>query len=241
MRPLISALLAITIVGGDTVLTAQTPPRPDRTDRRPRRWEISWTVGASKGGSARAIAAAMSTAGLNSTIPAGCFLFYCGGPIPHPVTNDGSPTGTFALSYAVRPGYTLRLQWNTADLGETMGYREHSGWLFLRQSVTSVSALVVVSAGGLQAGGGPALHRPEIARTDAQGGRWRRTRIGMTFHAGLSLPVRTRLFGHVAVQRQLVGSMAVGPFSTADSSATMPRTHTSFSHHTIKLGLGIRI
>jgi len=238
MRPLIDQILAlltiaaIASVWGDTVLTAQTPPR---------RWEISWTVGAGRGGSAPVIAAAMSAAGLNSTIPAGCFIFACTGPIPHPVTYSGGPTGTFAVSYALRDGYALRVQWATADLGETMGYHEPWGYLFLRQSVTTASVLAVINVGGLHAGAGPALHRPEIARTDAQGGRWRQTRIGMTFHAGLRLPVRRRVFADVAIQYQLVGSMAAGPFTTSDSSATMPRTLIPFSHHTIKLGLGVRI
>ncbi len=232
MRPLISTLLTIATVCGDTVLTAQTPPR---------RWEISWIVGASKRGSAREIAAAMSAAGFNSTLPAGCYIIYCSGPIPHPVTYSGGPTGTLAVSYAFRPGYALRLQWNNADLGETLGYRAPAGWLFLRQSVRSVSTLFVVSAGGLHVGAGPALCRPEIERTDGQGGHWRQTKIGMTFHAGLSIPERRRVFADIAVQSQLVGSMAAGPFTTSDSSATLPRTRTSFSHHSIKLGLGVRL
>jgi opacity protein-like surface antigen len=63
----------------------------------------------------------------------------------------------------------------------------------------------------------------------------------MTFHAGLSVPARSRLFADVALQYQYVGSMTAGPFTTADTAATMPRTRTSFNHHTIKLGLGVRI
>ncbi len=183
----------------------------------------------------------MSAAGFNSTTPAGCFFGYCWGPIPHPETYGGGPTGSLAVSYAFRPGYALRLQRNSGDLGETLGYRAPWGYLFLRQSVTSLSAMVVVSVGGLHAGAGPALHRPLITRTDGRGGRWHQTKLGMTVHAGLSVPTRSRLFADVALQYQLVGSMTAGPFTASDSSATMPRTRSSFSYHTIKLGFGVRI
>jgi len=233
MRPLISVLFMIVVVSAD--LPGQTPPRPNR------RWEVTWTAGASRGGSAQEIKAAMSAAGFNSTTPAGCFFVYCWGPIFHPQTSAGGPTTSLAVSYAFRPGYALRLQWNSGDLGETLGCHEPWAYLFLRQSVTSVSTLFVVSVGGLQAGAGPALHRPVITRTDGEGGRWRQTKLGMTLHAGLSVPARSRLFADVALQYQYVGSMTAGPFTTADTAATMPRTRMSFNHHTIKLGLGVRI
>jgi opacity protein-like surface antigen len=233
MRPLISVLFLIVVVSVD--LAAQTPPRPHR------RWEITWTAGASRGASVQEIKAAMSAAGFNSTTPAGCFGGYCWGPVPYPATYAGGPTATLAVSYAFRPGYVLRLQSTSGDLGETLGYHDPWGYVFLRQSVTSVSALFVVNVGGLHAGAGPAIHLPSITRFDAQAGRWRHTKVGMTFHAGLSVPVRSRLFAEVAVQYQLVGSMTAGPFTTADTAATMPRTRTSFSYHTIKLGLGVRI
>jgi hypothetical protein len=233
MRPLISVLVMIVCVSAD--LTAQTPPRPNR------RWEISWTAGASRGRSAREVRTAMSAAGFNSTTPAGCFFGYCWGPIFHPTTSAGGPTTSLAVSYAFRPGYALRLQWHSGDLGETLGYHEPGTYLFLRQSVTSVSSLFVVSVGGLQAGAGPALHQPVIRRTDGQSGRWRQTKLGMTFHAGLSLPARSRFFADAGIQYQYVGSMTAGPFTTADTAATMPRTRTSFSYHTIKLGFGVRI
>lgn len=145
----------------------------------------------------------------------------------------------FVVSYMVRPWWTLRLQHSTADLGETFGYLAPYSWVSLRQAVTSVSVLAVISAGGLHLGAGPSLHRPAITRAEYPETTSRRSKLGMTFHAGLSLPVRSRVFADIAVQYQLVGSMDIGPF-TVDST-TIARTRAAFSHRTIKLGMGVRL
>ena len=230
------------ILGSDVLGATQTPTPNDPSHNRPRRrWEISWTAGGSSGGAAVAITGAMSAAGLNSTIPGGCFFLGCWGDIHHPWSDDGGTTRMLAVSYAVRPWWTLRLQHTVGDLSETLGYRAPSGWLSLRQSVTSVSVLAVVSAGGLHAGVGPSLHRLAVTREEYHPSNSRRSRVGMTFHSGLSLPARTRVFADVAVQYQLVGSMNVGPLTTSDSTATMARTRASFSYRTVKVGFGVRL
>ena len=55
--------------------------------------------------------------------------------------------------------------------------------------------------------------------------------------AGLTVPAHTRLFAAVALQYQLVGSMAFGPLAASDSAATVARTEASFNYHTLKLGM----
>lgn len=180
-------------------------------------------------------------AGLDNTLPAGCFVFWCWADRAYPRTLRGGLTTTVALGYRVRPWLTLLLQPSSADLGETAGYRAPQGWLLLRQRVTSNSALAVVNAGVLHAGVGPAIHRLTVIReeynpvTEAK-----RTRIGATVHAGLTVPAHTRLFVEVALQYQLVGSMAFGPVAASDSTM-VARTEASFNYHTLKLGMGLRL
>src|SRR5213594_4735706 len=72
MRAAITAILATALLGNVPALTAQRTPHT----RPQRRWEISFTSGGSSGGSAPSIATAMVAAGLNNTLPAGCFIFW---------------------------------------------------------------------------------------------------------------------------------------------------------------------
>jgi hypothetical protein len=237
MRAAITAILATALLGNVPALEAQSTPHP----RPLRRWEISFTSGGSRGGSAPAIATAMTAAGLNQTLPAGCFLFGCWADTPYPTMQRGEPTTTLALGYRIRPWLTLLLQRNTADLGQTAGYRFPLEWLTLRQWVTSNSALAVVNAGVLHAGVGPAIHRLAVMREDPEPTAvQKRTRIGVTVRAGLTVPAHTRLFAEVALQYQLVGSMAFGPLA-ADSATTVARTKASFNYHALKLGMGFRL
>jgi hypothetical protein len=236
MRATLTAILAMAILGNVPALTGQTK----RHSRPQRRWEISVTSGGSRGGSAPAIATAMTAAGLNQTLPAGCFLFGCWADTPYPTMQRGERTTTLALGYRLRPWLTLLLQRNTADLGETAGYRFPLEWLTLRQWVTSYSTVAMVNAGVLHAGVGPAIHRLAVIREEYQPTAATLTRIGMTVHAGLMVPAHTRLFAEVALQYQLVGSMAFGPLA-ADSATTLARTKASFDYHTLKVGVGFRL
>jgi len=230
MRARVTAILAVAMLGNVPALEAQ------------RRWEISFISGGSSGGSAPAIASSMVAAGLNRTLPAGCFILGCWADIAYPTMRRGERTTSVALGYRVRPWLTLLLQRNTADLGETNGWRSPEDWLTLRQWVTSYSALTVVNAGVLHAGVGPAIQRLAVMRegwnpvTEAK-----RTRIGVTVHAGLTVPAHTRLFAEVALQYQMVGSMAFGPLAASDSTTTLPRTRASFDYHAIKVGMGLRL
>jgi len=184
----------------------------------------------------------MVAAGLNRTLPAGCFIFWCWDDIAYPTMHRGERTTSVALGYRVRPWLTLLLQRNSADLGETNGWRSFEDWLTLRQWVTSYSALAVVNAGVLHAGVGPAIQRLAVVReawnpvTEAK-----HTRLGVTVHAGLTVPAHTRLFAEVALQYQMVGSMAFGPLAASDSTTTLPRTRASFDYHAIKVGMGLRL
>ncbi len=236
MRATITALLAVAILG--PALTAQGTPHT----RPQRRGEISLTLGRSSGGSAPAIAAAMVAAGLNNTFPAGCFVFWCWNDINYPVTHRGGRTITVALGYRVRPWFTLLVQRSSADLGQTTGYLSHQDWMTLRQRVTSNSALAVVNFGVLHAGVGPAVQRLAVIREEYNPvAVQKRTRIGVTVHAGLTVPAHTLLFVEARLQYQLVGSMAIGPLAATDSATTMARTEASFNYHTLKLGMGLRL
>jgi opacity protein-like surface antigen len=153
----------------------------------------------------------------------------------------GERTTTLALGYRIRPWLTLLLQRNTADLGKTAGYRFPLEWLTLRQWVTSYSTVAMVNAGVLHAGVGPAIHRLAVMRDEWNpAAEAKRTRIGLTARAGLTVPAHTRLFAEVALQYQLVGSMAFGPVA-ADSATTVARTRASFNYHALKLGVGFRL
>lgn len=238
MRAMITAILATAILGNVPALTAQRTPR----SRPQRRWEISFTSGGSRGGSAPAIATAMTAAGLNNTQPAGCFIFWCWDDIAYPTMHRGERTTTVALGYRVRPWLTLLVQRNSADLGATDGWRSYLDYLTLQQWVTSYSALAVVNAGVLHAGVGPAIHRLAVMREEYNPiAEQKGTRIGVTVHAGLTVPAHTRLFAEVAWQYQLAGSMAFGPLASSDSAAIVARTEASFNYHTLKLGMGLRL
>ncbi len=98
MRAAITAILATALLGNVPALTAQRTPHT----RPQRRWEISFTSGGSSGGSAPAIATAMVAAGLNNTLPAGCFIFWCWTDIAYPTTHRGERTTTVAVGYRSR-------------------------------------------------------------------------------------------------------------------------------------------
>jgi len=236
MRRLAWAFLAVATLGGATWGGAQASSTPSRPNRR---WEFSWTFGGSSGGAAATIMGAMSAAGFNSTLPAGCFI-WCWSDRSHPWSDGGGPTSMLALSYAIRPWWSLRLQQTSADVSATFGYHATSGWLSLQQSVNSFSVLAVVRAEGLHLGGGPALHQLTITRDGQERGS-QRNKLGLTFHGGLSIPARSRVFADLVVQYQLAGSVDIGPYATSDATATMARTRASFSYRTIKLGMGVRI
>lgn len=182
----------------------------------------------------------MAAAGLNSTIPAGCFI-WCSGPIAHPWSAQGGPTGMFALDYVMAPSWSLRIQWTTADLGEAFGYHEPTGWLFVRSGMASGSAMANLRMGGMFVGVGPALQRVTITRNEYRASSTTQTRIGATIAVGLRLPARSRVFLELVGQQQLVGSVPIGPYTTSDSSATLQRMSGSFSYRTIKFGMGARM
>lgn len=184
----------------------------------------------------------MVAAGFDNTLPGGCFLGYCYGPSPHPAILAGGMTPSISITYVPRPGWRFRAQYTSAQFSQVLGYRDPGEWLFLQQRVTSYSTIVMVSAAGLRLGAGPALHRTAVVRSD--GGieqRVARTKLGMTVMGGLIIPAHKRFFAEVSVQSQIVGSSPIGPYTSSDSTTTMPRTRGSFSYRSAKVGIGVRL
>jgi hypothetical protein len=210
-----------------------------------RRVALSWTLGGAIGGPSGDLERAMQTGGFGDD--SGCWLF-CTGSVSHPFTRASGGTSTLALGYAVKPWLDLRVQSTASGLGETFGYHAATdAYVFLRQSVTTVATLAMVSAGGTWwVGAGPSVNAVAIDRTDAPGGpAFRTTRLGVVVALDVTTPAHSLFFFDVMAQYHYVGAPSVGPFSStgflAAGATTMPPVNASFNHAVIALGLGIRL
>jgi hypothetical protein len=195
-----------------------------------RRWEISVTLGGSSGRAATQF---------ESAIDYGCAS--CDLSTQH----SGAAAG-LVISYLVSGGWMLRGEWVSADLGGSVAYGSS---LSLYTSVRSVGVSAMFSIGDvLRIGAGPALYAVDVTRGDGGNMAWieapagpgaQTTRAGFVLYAGLASPSRKRVFAEISAQRNIVGSVDVGP-SAGSTMVAVPRTRVSFNYTTIRMGLGLR-
>ncbi len=210
------------------VLSAQ-----DRSAHPARRWEIGATVGISNGRAATQFERAIDFDCVSCDLS---------------TRHSGGAVGLM-ITYRVAGPWSLRGEWVSADLGENLAYLPSVTSLSLHTAVRSVGVSALFSIGGvLRIGAGPALYVVDVTRTDGgnmmsidapAGPGAQTTRAGFVLYGGLTSPSRNRVFAEAAIQRNIVGSVDVGP-SAGSTMVAVPRARVSFNYTTIRLGLGVR-
>jgi hypothetical protein len=207
------------------------------------KWRLAFQLGAPIGGPARDLEEAMRRHGF-ADASAGF-----GHDIPHPVSDPGfevsGPATLLEMHYRVRTPWTLGLTVSRIPMGQTRGYRA-DGFQYLDIQYQSVTGDVVLSRdlGPVRLGAGPAWHRARVRESTGPVEQpWTSTsRIGFVLATGARLPTTTRVYLDLSVQYRYVGSVSVGPITSASpfSSATLPATEVRFNYWVIGFGPGIR-
>ena len=219
-----------------SALTDIAQSRPPLDAPRVHRWATAIGTGATWGGPAADLEAAMRTNGFADTSPA--FLFPAS---PHPHSTGELGSVWFDADYSVRPPWGVGLSYDKTKMGSTVGFHNPSQYLVVHDVVTSVAALASRAFGPAQLGAGPAWYS---ARTyeEQTATLTRHSRLGVIMQAGLRLPAHTTMYLDVSLQYRYVGQETVGPFTPAPQQQVIraPETDVRFNHWFLGVGPGLR-
>jgi hypothetical protein len=238
----VCALLVWGLAGdGDA---APAPPVPAAASG-PRRLSVSVTPGATRGGPAPEIEAALRAAGYDGTFY-GCISDLCSGPTAHPYSDqvdDPFESWTLTLRYRhdARLGVALVVAWT--PLQQTLGFKSDTpsrpgfegDYAKIDSEVTVVAALASLGAADFAwVGVGPSVNLVRLE--DQLGGRSSKaTTFGVVAEAGARWPPRSRVFLELKAQYRWAASAEMSLFEFAPSASV------SASHATVAVGLGVRL
>jgi hypothetical protein len=202
-----------------------------------RRWTTAFGTGAAWGGPRHDLEASMRQAGFDDTSPG-----FFGPPSPHPKSGYDVGSVWFDTYFQVRPPWDVGVTINRTSIGHTYGFHQPFQFLFVNYETTSVAVVVSRAFGPARTGVGPAWYSARSSE-DHTGELMSHSRAGVVARAGLSLPVRTRLYLDLNLQYRYAGRAPVGPFTPAPvlgAPISFPETDAPFSHWFVGIGSGLR-
>jgi len=206
-------------------------------------WSFSCAAAGVSKGPLKEIENVMEETGFGEYSPG----FWGWGGSSHPYSRLRKASFIWCLKRHIKPLYSIGINFGNTDFGETVGYHDQAGHLFIDSSVFSISPFISLNYYDiLRLGAGPAFHFARSWKTSGSSTEESEdyviTKVGFTIDTGIRAPWRSTFFVDFITQYRKVGEVEMGPFTAefVNEIAEFPKTKVNFDHWIFGLGIGLR-